>query len=447
MSVYPKSLAYVCTKLSSYARNSVKVYPVNLSQTVPSSAQVAILLPSNTIIDLDSLALNGTWSLTNATNGAKGNMPASIESIIDASWLEIGGSVVGAGTPYQNVLFKTLMDFQGQDAASRRTPLNHHQTLSTVMGSATAAGSALGLAADLYTVAQATGVPFQISNWVGNAIGGLRPRYLDTSIMPDGVRLIIRLAGPQIIYANDTTTPWDYSLGNIYVTCDCISIQDGVYSDLIAKRLEAGPIEMPFQNWFSFLGSSGGTNPTTRFGISTGSLDLLMGTFLPSGYTTVGAADTNIGSSAFFKRGVTSTPEYTGATNRMYYTINNVQMPAYQMSIPDAYRQTLIAMGLNQEMVMQSVDLARDYTSGGSIQPRDVYALNQFATKYFLNAIRLNHPDEDEATRQSGVDMRGTNGLVQWTFNGAASGDLPLVFAKCTSKLIIGQGRQCIYEA
>jgi hypothetical protein len=445
---YPKSLSYVCTKLANYSRSSVKVYPVNLVSTVPSSAQLQIILPTNTIIDLDSLALNGTWSLIGSTG--KANFPKFIESVIDSSWLEVGGQIVGSGSTYQNVLFKTLMDFVGEDTATRRTPLNHHITSSYTATTTYASNTyttALTYVPDLYsTTTLSTGTPFQISNWVGNALGGLRPRYLDTSILPDGVRLVIRLASPAILY-NDGTNSFDYQLNNVYVTCDCIAIQDGVYEELVQKRLESSPIEMPFANWFTFLGNSGSSAPVTRFGLATGSLDMLIGAVLPKDYATQAAADANIGTSVYFKRGITGGTDLTGATIRSYFQINNVQQPAYQMSVPDQYRQTLIAFGLNQEVIQQSADFGKDFATTSTTLTRDQYYLTQWLQKYYANAIRFNHPDEDEGTRLSGIDMRGTNGLVQWQLFGCGTSDTPIVFAKCTSKLIIGQGRQCVYEA
>ena len=54
-----------------------------------------------------------------------------------------------------------------------------------------------------------------------------------------------------------------YTLDEQYFSMDVISISDGIYDAMVDQRLASGaPIEIPFKNYFSFMGAGSGSTMT-----------------------------------------------------------------------------------------------------------------------------------------------------------------------------------------
>ena len=124
------------------------------------------------------------------------------------------------------------------------------------------------------------------NNWLGLP-SSATTKMIDTSSVGD-LRLHIRFA-PTTVLATDAACYGTFVLvSNIYAMIDCISVDDGgLYQSLLQKRLESGPLEVAFTDFYTFnMGTQTGAF-TGRFSVASSSLDAVHATALVNGYTNV----------------------------------------------------------------------------------------------------------------------------------------------------------------
>lgn len=419
MSFYPSNLKYFLNRLSSFSRNRYR-----LSTQTPTTASpqdvIVISLPENTIVDLDTL----TWAFNGSTTATGGTTPSvffpkHIETIIDSISVEINGVAVQNTILNYGQLMKVLLDYTCGDKIPQRAFL---QNSTAVPAAALPTGS-------VYTNA-----PFQIKNWLG-WLGSVQPRLIDTSLLGT-VKIYIRLAPTSVLAVSGAPASINYSLSNMYFHVDAVDISDGIYYNMVQKMLESRPLDLPFDNFVSFSGGSQSlANAVTRFGLSTQSLDMLIGTILPN--TVSGAVDTTIGSGNAFVRGDASLTSSTAQ-----FSVNNVLYPLWECSLADQYSITLDALGLSQDTVGSFDPL---FTQGPITTNTTTITnnlLTNYASKFYVFAVRFNH-GEDQADRVvSGIDLRGTTAMLEMRVKGGTGNQIPQVWAKTKSTLSVGKYRQ-----
>jgi hypothetical protein len=183
---------------------------------------------------------------------------------------------------------------------------------------------------------------FCIQQFLG-FLGECSPDVLDTSLLGN-VRITIQLANTNIMIkaSPDGPTASTYTLNHIYWTCDTISIDDGVFYPLHQQFLSnSGIYEIPFSSYYTSLFSSATMNQSSRFSLSTGSLDWVLGAF-PTAYNTLSAVNTATG------RGAQFDTELTGLTSYSF-KINNIQYPQYTADINDTYVLAMNGLNLTQD--------------------------------------------------------------------------------------------------
>jgi len=208
---------------------------------------------------------------------------------------------------------------------------------------------------------------------------------------------------------------------------DAIALDDGLYDQIVMKRLESGPIPVTFPHFHSFMGGlTTSTSTGMTFGVSSQSVDLLIGSFLAGDHNTIGASDhydATTKTSKYFTRAGTN---LTGSG----FIISGVQYPSFRATPMMAYAQTLKSLG----MAINSV--------GGCDQ--NLASYDAYMNNYFAHIVRLNHPTDEEGW-SSGLDSRGAAVSMSYNTTGgtaAGSGVYPLVFVACTGTLLIGAYRQ-----
>ena len=113
MSQYPKNLQYLVRKISNYSRATIRLSTLN-SIVATNNGTITIDLPSNTLVDTDSLIMNFKAITT------VGGMPRNIESLIQRADIEINGQVVSGCSNY-NQLFNCIADTSfGADCHNKR---------------------------------------------------------------------------------------------------------------------------------------------------------------------------------------------------------------------------------------------------------------------------------------------------------------------------------------
>jgi hypothetical protein len=380
MSYYPRSLQYFLKELNAYSRQKYKLSPnISESQTLTAGDTLIVALPENSIVDLSTFC----WFFEGKTGGNGISFPKHIETLIDRISVEINGQMIETGFRNYNLLFRRMADLTLGDKDIIRNVLQNSMP-----------------SVNSNTTRYAAYNQFCIKNWLG-FIGTAQPQCLDTSILGT-IRLHITLASNSVltkgVYSEGTTT---YEIKSNYFTVDTISLNDGVYYDVVNERLSnpENPIEIPFQTWTHFSKGNGGLTGQTSAIISNESLDMLVGTYQQSTLADNGLVS-NLDASSFFS---------TGSTNieKSSFTINNIPYPSFDQKPHDAFESTLQALNISQD-VLGGTDVGLN-------------SLDDFKQDYFLHAIRLNHPVASDERVKCGMNLRGTNANI--TFNTVGNED------------------------
>lgn len=403
---YPRDLKMFVNKMSGYSRNTLKITPYR-TNAVKSSDIITVDLPNSSMLDLDTLCFH--FKGTTTTTGGFARFPKNIENIISKILVEINGQTLNS---CQNLsdLYTILLNLQqGSDLKQKRALYQN----STATGAATANDTN-------------TSTPFKIQHFVG-FLGSVKPEVLDTALL-GAVRIHINLESANVLVGGpDGDTPGtgaNYELNDLYFTCDCVSIDDGVYYAAKNSYLANGGVfEMPYSNWYSSLFSTGGTyQQSSRFSVATGSLDMLIAAF-PKGRvfgSNVAATD----NTEYFTYDASGLADYQ-------FLINNVAIPQYRPKRDDAYALTLNAFNLTQD------------TLGGidsKITSADVWNSN-----FWVASARLDHPCDPDERFISGISTLGTNAQIEFNSTqdsvGTQSVPYTLLFAKTTAVLRVGAGK------
>jgi len=430
---YPRNLSYLVKRLSGYSKNCFRLNTLNASSA--SSGQIVTIdLPNNAMVDLSTL----TWFFkgTSSTTSGFATFSRGIESVIERLELEINGQLVGSGCSYYNQLWQIITDTSfPQDISTRRCVLQN------------------GCDITASPTANIASKQFCIQNWLG-FLGSCRPNVLDTSLLGN-VRIRITLAGPQILVKSANAIGESFSLSDMFFSVDTLSLDDGIFYNLHQQYLSMGNVyEIPFRSYYSFT-STGGLSQTTKFSLSTQSLNRVWATFVPGGSFPIGGAadstylDKNSGTSPYFTRignagllkfgSDTANSSITYKLDNYQFNINNVYHPNFKPSAEQAYALMLNAYNLSQD------------TLGGGYKGLD--SLNKWNQSFWVAAHEFEHGSDDFI---SGIDTRGS--ICQATFESGGSittganvgagapnpgGNLVcLVFAEVTSVLRVGAGKQ-----
>jgi len=396
---YPKTLQYAVQKLAGYSTSVVKIR-CNQQSTAKAGDVISFDLPYNALVSMDSLRL--CFNVRNAGAVTTGLQVVHAEHLIRQIFIEAGGQLISSSADNLGVLWNVLNDMNAGDKKTVREIYNGAQQV-------------VGAAAVGNTVV----TPLFVSNLLGFC-SSVKPSFIDTSLFPGGsIRISIRLAPNGACLLNGAAA---YEMSDLSLIARVADIQDGLYYNILKQRLASGGIELPFTQVYGFNSGTKAAASTTTFSLSSQSVDLLIGTCVPSTFES-GALDASIKGINYMARGAGA-----GSAPVVSWKINNQQAPAYgTMSAMEAFAETQESMGLLQDTV------------GAANATMSTAAL--WETRYFASAYRLNHPD---ATGHliSGYNSAGTNGIGEfsWAQTGAVD-SIPMVFVFTTAVIKLGQGR------
>jgi len=182
---------------------------------------------------------------------------------------------------------------------------------------------------------------------------------------------------------------------------------------MLRDRLESDdylPLNYKEQYTFSLDNITSGAS-TTRFSLSSGSIDKIYGCYRDSNYQSVGVVpkqliDASPGAGAFVAnylrfRSYDSAVKKAG-TFRYNWSLNNVQMPQYSADIMDA---------------LADVNYLPDKVGVGS-QGTLVSSKTSFNDGKFVCGQLLNHPTRYGVGVKSGFNSRGINTMMTWNVRG-----------------------------
>lgn len=423
---YPKSMQFAVSRLSGFSKQGVKLRPMSQQSAAPGDV-VVFELPANTIIDLRTFSIFslGTTTATGGTNPSV-VFPKHIETLIDSIQVEINGTLVDSGFLGYNQLHKLYMDYlAGIDKNSTMRSLMQQGDL-TALGHTTIANAGTPTQAFASVVSRThTNLPIVFNSFLGFLAA--KCPIIDTSILGQ-VRVLVKLAPTSVLLVSGAPASFNYSLSTIFSTIDVISMNDGMYYDMIQQRLAQAPLEIMFDKYYVFQNGSTKAGQSCRWAVSSQSVDWVIGTlFDNNSRATPNALDTTANTSTAFKRNGTE-------VNESVWTFNGVQYPNYvpQVGNGEVLVNTLQNLNVIQDLI-------------GGCDP----AINDFARwrgSFFAHVHRFNHlPSGDDDNRLiSGINSMGQNaqGEYRTTATAGATGDYyPQVWVKTTATLEIGAGR------
>jgi hypothetical protein len=353
----------------------------------------------------------------------------NIETIIDRLEVEINGQLISTGCSMINQLYQILYDLQcGTDARNRRCVLQNANDISAA------------------PTANQTNVPFMIQNWLG-FISSAAPNHINTGILGN-VRIRLTMASPSVLVQSSTATGAAFKLDNITFAIDCIDIADEMFHRIHNEFLaRGGTYTIPFNNYYSFSSTGTSLSQTTKFSVSTQSLNRLWGCFIPQkfGVTTyAGSAaggstwDPIAKGSTYFSRVAEGTIVNSDATTNVY-ALQDYQFGVNGILFPNAKFDANQAFGnlMNSLMISQNTD--------GGCHPL-INSLAAWKSSFWVSEVRFDH-GSDGTTLISGIDTRGNVSQGFWQTQQASNGSISanvmaLVFAQTTSTLLVNSGRQ-----
>lgn len=452
---YNSNLAYFLSRLQGVSTNYFRLEPQN-SATASANKIIRFHLPSNALLNMRSLKF--LFSASTAGANAGGRLPPSIDSLIARYELSAGGQQIAQGFNDTNVFLHAKRAIAGDNCD---TVLGHPEMVrakSYVDGFGDSGTSTLATNENESYPTTNNQTQFCVGAWEG-FLGSCEPAILDTALLPDMV-LTLYLADNSVLSSvngvnldgaggNDITDDGagnaTFSIDNFHLVVETLGLADSVYENMLERRMAEGFLEIPFKQYFSFPDTHTGT---TRWSVSTQSLDRVWIAFRDPAYNTQGGA---IRISGYKKdgEGTTGVPDYDSGgvlgTGEEKYTTKyfnfaedaaSGQKPTYQLQ-------------LNNAMMPQFKATAEDWwciTKNSvpmSLYEPKVKTLDQYKNNYFVMCARLNLPDSEAGREISGLDTRGINlnGSFQSSGVDAATAPNLMIFAECTSTLRVGAGR------
>ena len=427
-----RQAGYVCQRqgLLNVSSNTRQLIALGNESVTPNNT-VSFNLPEGAILDLRTLQLKLTGcTTTSSTNVATtfAVFPKHIETLIDQITVSVNGQVISQTPNQYGQIFKLLADYGfGRDKAPLKT-IAQGQRMANYAGEAAEVTRA-NPAAPLFNV----GANYVVSNWLG-FLGSAAPPVLFTGALGQ-VRVDIRFAPTSVLFAGGGAAPTPtYAINRAYMTCRTQDL-DGLYYDLLAKRMADSPLEIPFTSYIATTGNVGSVNQTVRLNVSSGCVDMALATFLRSDYTanTAAVAGGNIAPNArtawYFQRGAGMTTA-TFATGQ--YSVNNTLI-AYPQPPIDIFGEVLHTLG-----GLDSVGGHDQYMGDMASRLSDFYV-----HPLCLNVV----PTENGDRLLSGTDARGTQLQIAYTTTGTANNVIPYLIVVCKSVLKVSRGRNIIVEA
>lgn len=417
---YPASLRFLFSKLTGFARNRVKQPVLTPTQCNPNDLLI-IELSANQKIDLSTLAIMFTIDTTCSGGTTPSCLPPRYtNSLIQQMSVDVNGMNVFNLDNY-NHLNHLMMSWTGGDRTQQLGTLLEFSNNYTGQVNSTTL----------------TNVPLCFKNFLG-FLGN--NKILDTGILGP-IRITLRLAPSSVLVLNGSPTSYTYKLNNMSVQYDVITIQDGIYDQMIANRLSSGDtIPIVYNNYLSFLGASSTTPDqcTNRVPCNVSSLDYVHHTLLPTDYTT--NQTLRNGTSGYF---------YKGDSNNSLYgcqlQIGSTYIPNFRQVYPaEMLVQTMDSIGIGQDLLGSTDPNLKNNTITAATSSNAL--ANIYTGGFFLHSTRLCHgTDFDYGSKLvSGLDCRGANTMVSATTYAATGGApvFPLTYLQFSSQLLVGANRQ-----
>jgi hypothetical protein len=321
----PDSLKFYVNRLS-FSKNRVRLQALS-SQVANPNGQIIVRLPSNTMLNMASLTMTG--SVRASINGAAANEGVALPTNLDYSFIESLSIISNGGIisqPFLNykLIANTLNDvYGGDEKISNRSGLQG--SLPSLLYDYSAITGVAGGANSAY-------VPFSINSWI-SPTQSMSPSYINTNLLGD-LELRLTLSDASVLMSGNVTngaqiaglqSRCSFDMKDINFYIETASIQSNVLDQLIETRLRSGePINIPFENVFSFQQTNNGGSFNQRFSVSSQSINKIIAV------TQLAADLVQDGTQKRFFNGVPQAlRRNSNAATQCQFSINNQYSPNY----------------------------------------------------------------------------------------------------------------------
>jgi len=468
---FPTSLSYrIKTLAGNMSRIGVKMTPDRTTGIAPNDI-ITIKLPSNSLVDFRTFNLFYQFS-TSGTTGVFIH-PRYSSSLIERISFQINGQTVDI-LPSYAFLYNTLMDLEGSsfDQFSKRNVCEWFDPSLRFTSAVPTSNLDIAITSANYTAAAQTAlskVDGAITHWLG-FMGSCVPSVLNTALLGD-VFIQIQFNSAYVLPAtiaatNLTLAGGNYTLDNVYATCDVISFADNTYYDLLASKVASSGLNVGFYSYLNarFAAATKNTGINVNWNVSANSLDQIICTMCKTDQNSVykpmvvyGSNDA--GSTVYSMSQIVANPVLLGNNNvgstraealgdgfmNSYYFIRNGQaIKESRISInnrplnygfitpKEIFIETMKALGYNH------IDLG---TNGINAC---IFSLQHFCKYYFAHIEDLTIQDTKDFYI-SGLNSLGSTLTITWeaNFNGSSNSQtcIPVLYARLSKLLNIADGR------
>lgn len=422
-------------KMSNFNTNSVRLEAHSGDSSGPGRV-VTVNLPEGSLLDMKSLAFHLDVATTGGTN-IFARLPPGY-SLIQRVEVYCNGVQLQGGNSDYGTMCKVLNTTQhSRDLEVSNAALSHDNVVALANENESAS--------------------LVLSDFRG-FLGESSARYLPTSLLGN-IQIRFTMAGNEVLAPRENAAAWSanittaalrtdaqkiaYSCSNIHFTIDVMSVDES-YEQMLRMRLNEAPIEFLYKEYYSFTqGGISGSSASSRFSLSSGSIDAVYATLRESNYQTVGVRGHQISPGSYTPNLV---PNYlllqsfngttTGKGTLLYsFQINNVQHPQFKASVMHG-----------MQALKHIADKVHPCSTGNLIT-----SLSQYNQGNFVAPCMLSFPGSRLEAR-TGYDSRGVNSSMSWDVSGLSipSSDTAAqtegvatstVFVETTAVLSVGLGK------
>ena len=458
---FPKNLAFNLRKLSGAVVKSKISLNADKSSYTPNERMV-FNFPIGRMIDTRSIVLTARCQAATGNHFPRGGLNSMIQNL----QISVNSRIIQSTQDY-NYIWNTLADVSGYFSAEQQAkrlyenfdPSVAHTNVDGVASPATTNACTTTTGTDDYY--------FCVNNWLGffsssaptintNDIGALQ---LTITLAPNTAMWL----GAPSATAN-TTTIGNYTVSDVTLSMDTITIQNSLYADLVKSQLEAGGLNVAYNDYLiatanNFTKSATATlTHTAQF--STNSLDLVMATFRPSNFSTPATlmlGNATISDTLADNRGATFTYNEVATSNvALEGTHGGFNQCRYFQRAGGGIRASSWyvnsqPMTVNSSAIqifnstLQALDYANlDIASGGF--HAGAITTGFYNKNYFVDCLSLENLSGDN-NNWYGTGLAGNGGVLSIQYNANFSGAsvestvIPYIIARVTKVLNIKIGR------
>ncbi len=455
MSNYPDYASFFLRSFSNVTHQNFLVEP-QASATLSAHQTMQFVLPSNTNLLLGNTKL--LFTMSSAVAGTSlGTRLSAARNIVDRCEINFGGIAVSSGVAQQAVLMQCLANMKEEE----EDPVDSHSKFyRRTLGANLVEKQNT---AEAYSAVKNTAL---FSCDISPFLKTIQPQLFPTALAPQ-IQITIHLSSNATMVSSGQNGDsaanvqlagngqGTYTVANYRLLVDAWSIDDGVFSSVIATRLQSeGQLDCYFCDYEGF---SDTYNGNTRVSSAASSLDKVICAWRPSTYAGINGAEGIKGMNLALAHGETTNDvlDQSDARGGDYLTAPlNFVVPS--TGLPSSAEDNFtdlpeISISVNGvrfpsfdcKSGVQSYALLKQAFEVDKTQSKSMV---EYLENRFMVAYKFNLPKSKELRAKSGLNLQGSNStiLIQNvgdTTNNATNYNV-MTFIESTRVLSLGLGKQ-----